>query len=236
MTIYAGSSDVTTYEVLSGPGSVTKTSNRMVVSSLSTTEETVVECTRTLASDYSGSVLFWFYAAGAGTGSNGDGCVARNFHFFQGDTDRAYIAPTSSIQYADTSGQEEGESGTTATVTHTSHGMLTNDKVLIEGASLIQNRGVFTITVTGPNAYTYTMDTAPGSNPTGTILSTWTALYGTTDVNGQISMSRVFSVNQPVTGWARKSTSSPYYKTGPISGTISSSDGLSLTALLLSDE
>jgi hypothetical protein len=127
-------------------------------------------------------------------------------------------------------------SSTTATVSHTAHTMLTNDKVLIEGASHDANRGVFSITVTGPNAYTYTMASAPGSNPTGTITATWAALYGETDVSGEISMSRVFSIDQPVTGWARKSTSAPYYKTGAVSGTIDPSTGASLTALLLSDE
>jgi hypothetical protein len=49
-------------------------------------------------------------------------------------------------------------------------------------------------------------------------------------------MSRVFSVDQPVSGWARKSTSAPYYKTGLISGTIDTELGVSLTTLLLSDE
>jgi hypothetical protein len=127
-------------------------------------------------------------------------------------------------------------SGTTATVAHTAHGMLTNDKSLINGASIDANNGVYAITVTSADQYTYTMGSTPGSNPTGTITATWTALYGTTDANGQISMSRVFSVDQPVSGWARKSTSSPYYKTGPISGTIDSGTGTSLTALLLSDE
>ena len=48
-------------------------------------------------------------------------------------------------------------SNTTATVTHTAHGMLTGDKVVIRGASSTENLGVFTITVTGANAYTYTM-------------------------------------------------------------------------------
>jgi hypothetical protein len=141
---------------------------------------------------------------------------------------------TGNLPYQDT--VTIANSGTTATVTHTAHGMLTNDKVLIEGASLAANRGVFTITVTDANTYTYTMASTPGSNPTGTITSTWAALYSTTDANGQISMSRVFSVDQPVSGWARKSTSAPYYKTGPISGTIDSGTGASLTALLLSDE
>jgi hypothetical protein len=127
-------------------------------------------------------------------------------------------------------------SSTTATVTHTGHGMATNDKVHIVGASHSQNNGVFTITVTGVNTYTYTMATAPGSNPTGTITSTWVALYGTTDVNGQISLTRTFASDQPVSGWARKSSASPFYKTGPVSGTIDSGTGAALSALLISDE
>lgn len=126
-------------------------------------------------------------------------------------------------------------SGTTATVTHTAHGLATGDKVRVKGASHYQNNGVFVITVTNANTYTYTMLSAPGSNPTGTITSTYVALYGTTDVNGLISMSRVFASNQPVTGWARKSSDAPYYKTGPVSGTINSSTGASLAALLIAD-
>ena len=142
---------------------------------------------------------------------------------------------TGDLPYKDT--VTIANSGTTATVTHTGHGMETGDKVLIEGGSLDANRGVFTITVTDANTYTYTMASSPGSSPTGTITATWTALYGTTDANGQITMSRVFSTDQPVTGWARKSTSAPYYKTGQINGTIDSADGApGLTAILLSDQ
>jgi hypothetical protein len=127
-------------------------------------------------------------------------------------------------------------SGTTATVTHTSHGLSTNDKVLIKGASHYQNNGVFTITVTGVNSYTYTMSSAPGSNPTGTIIATYVLLYGTTDVNGQISTSRVFGSNQNVSGWARKSSSPPLYKTAQIAGQVNSSSGANFTALLVVDE
>lgn len=126
-------------------------------------------------------------------------------------------------------------SGTTATVNHTAHGMATNDKVMIRGASHDENEGVKQITVTGVNAYTYVMDTAPGSNPTGTITSTFVALSGLT-VLGVLSTSRVYSSDQPVTGWARKSSSSPYYKTGPLSGSVDNSDGYNNTAVLILDE
>jgi len=127
-------------------------------------------------------------------------------------------------------------SGTTATVSHTSHGMATNDKVMIKGASLQANNGVFTITYISDNSYSYTMSSTPGSSPTGTIKATYVALSGTTDSNGEITMSRVFSASQPVNGWARKSTSAPFYKPGPISGTISTSADTNFSAVLILDQ
>lgn len=127
-------------------------------------------------------------------------------------------------------------SGTTATVTHATHGMLTNDKVVIEGASHWQNNGVFQITVTGVSEYTYTLPSDPGSSPTGTITSTFVVLEGLTNVSGLISMSRVFSTDQPVEGWARKSTSSPYFKTGQMTGAVDSVDGFAATVVMVSDE
>ncbi len=127
-------------------------------------------------------------------------------------------------------------SGTTATVTHASHGLATNDKVLIKGASHAANNGVFTVTVTGTNTYTYTMASAPGSDPTGPIKATFVVLSGTTNAAGQISMSRVFPSNQPVVGWARKSSGAPYYKTGQVAGTVNSSTGASFSALLILDQ
>jgi hypothetical protein len=124
---------------------------------------------------------------------------------------------------------------TTATVTHTAHGMDTNDKVEIRGASHSENNGVFSITKVNDNSYTYTMDSAPGSSPTGTITCTFVALAGTT-TSGVLSTSRVYSADQPVVGWARKSSSSPYYKTGPLSGSVDNADGYSNTAVLTADE
>ena len=127
-------------------------------------------------------------------------------------------------------------SSTTATVTHTAHGLATNDKVLIKGASHYQNNGVFTITKVNNDSYTYTMTSAPGSNPTGTIKSTFVVLSGTTDTNGEITMSKVFASDQPVSGWARKSSGTPYYKTGGITGTVDSAAGGYFTAILIVDE
>ncbi len=126
-------------------------------------------------------------------------------------------------------------SGTLATVTHTGHNMLTNDKVLIENSDVAANNGVFSITWINANSYSYTMGSSPGTNPTTTPTATYVALKGTTDGDGEISTSRVFSTAQPVTGWARKASSAPYYKEGPVSGTISTSENTNFTAIMATD-
>jgi hypothetical protein len=127
-------------------------------------------------------------------------------------------------------------SGTTATVSHTAHGMLTNDKVVISGASLPANNGVWTITKTTDDAYTYTMGSSPGSNPTGTIKCSFVFLEGETDGSGELSMSRAIGANQTVIGWVRKSSAAPYYKEGPLGGTVSSGGDSTFTAVLSPDE
>jgi hypothetical protein len=127
-------------------------------------------------------------------------------------------------------------SGTTATVTHTGHAMASNDVVLISGASHDANNGIFTITKINNDSYSYTMGSTPGSSPTGTIICTFVLLSGTTNASGQITMSRVFPTDQPVTGWARKAIGSPFYKTGPVNGTVDSSTGATLSAVLVEDE
>lgn len=124
---------------------------------------------------------------------------------------------------------------TTATVTHATHGMATGDKVVIRGASHNQNNGVFTITVTAPGTYTYTMASAPGSSPTGTITSTFVVLNGTTDVNGEITMSRVFPSDQTVTGRIRKASGAPYYKNAVLTGAVDASDGGTFTGVMVED-
>jgi hypothetical protein len=127
-------------------------------------------------------------------------------------------------------------SGTTATVTHTGHGLATNDKVVIRGASHNANNGVFPITKSSADVYTYTMPSAPGSNPTGTIKATFVVLNGTTGVSGEVTMSRVFASAQPVTGYARKSSSAPFFKPANLSGSVSSTLGAYLTAVMISDD
>jgi len=126
--------------------------------------------------------------------------------------------------------------GPTAYVTHNNHGLATNDYVNIEGASYSVNNGVHQITVTGANTYTYELSSYPGANPSGTITCTFVALYGLSNVNGVVTTSRVYSANQNVAGHARKSTSTPFYKTGVIVGEVDKDDGFSTTAIMILDE
>lgn len=129
-------------------------------------------------------------------------------------------------------------SGTTATVSHTAHGMITGDYVIIEGVTNDDDyNGVFEITKINDNSYSYTTtETLDISPATGTITATFALISGTTNASGQVSDIRSLASNQPISGWARKSSSSPYYQQGTISGTVSSSNGFSVTIQLARDE
>lgn len=70
-----------------------------------------------------------------------------------------------------------------------------------------------------------------GSLPFNTVI-----INATTDILGQVADVRSLVSDQPVSGWVRMGTSSPYYREGSISGTISSASGLTLTIQLISDE
>lgn len=126
---------------------------------------------------------------------------------------------------------------TTATVAHTAHGMVTGQKVAIRGANQQEYNGVYSITVTGANAYTYVMGSDPGENATGTITSTAVILDGVTNGSGVIEDTAFdFTSAQPTTGVARKNTTSPRYKTSPIIGSIVANVGLDTSTFMVSDE
>jgi len=57
-----------------------------------------------------------------------------------------------------------------------------------------------------------------------------------TNASGQVSDTRSYSGDQPITGRVRKASASTYYKESPIAGTVSSSSGLSLTVQMVPDE
>lgn len=60
-------------------------------------------------------------------------------------------------------------SSTTATATMTGHGFATNDYVLIVGADQAEYNGVFQVTVTDENTFTFTVSGTPRTPATGTI-------------------------------------------------------------------
>ena len=126
-------------------------------------------------------------------------------------------------------------SGSTATVAHTGHGLESGNKVRIRGADQAEYNGIFTITVTGVDAYTYTVSGSPATPATGSIVSMLVVIDGLTDANGEVSDTRSWNSDQPFIGRVRRGTSSPTYKSQPISGTIDSTAGATVTAPLISD-
>lgn len=129
-------------------------------------------------------------------------------------------------------------SGTTATVSHTAHGLATNDKIVLEGITdkTEDNYKVLQVTVSDANTYTYTTTDSGSTSYTGTILCTFVALNALTNASGIASTSRVYSSDQPVVGWVRKSSASPFLQEGVLVGTVSSSTGFSGTGVMLDDE
>ena len=133
-------------------------------------------------------------------------------------------------------------SGTTASVSHTAHGMSAGQLVKIEGANESPYNGVFAITNVTTNAYDYTMGSTTTSPATGTITSTGVVLQGLTDASGQISASAAYSVDQPVQYRIAMATSTPLYKRVPegeqdaIAATIDNVDGLTISVQMIRDD
>ena len=127
-------------------------------------------------------------------------------------------------------------SGTTATVSHTAHGMTGGDNVIISGASPDTYNGAYTITYISVDSYSYTMGASATSPATGTITSTQALINTTTDEFGVASDSRNYPVaDQPILGWVRKATTGTLYKQQPINETMDYVAGLSITVQLISD-
>lgn len=126
-------------------------------------------------------------------------------------------------------------SGSTATVAHTAHGFATGEKVRIRGANEQEYNGIFTITVTGANEYTYTVSGTPATPATGTIKAALAIIDGLTNASGVISGTRSWPADQAFVGRARRGTVRPTYKAQPLTGTIDSGTGASATAPMTAD-
>ena len=126
----------------------------------------------------------------------------------------------------------------TATVTCTGvHDLVTGDKIVIRGAQPDGYNKVATATVSSTTVFTYPVDSGLGSPATGTILVSYVAIHGLTDVNGDISVNRTWTAAQQMKGWVRlKNTASPFYKDANIAFTVDTAAGNVINTVLQSDE
>ena len=153
---------------------------------------------------------------------------------------RVLVEPTSSANFPYNATVSITGSGTTATVTHTAHGLETNDYVIIKGVTNDDDyNGVYQITVSDANTYTYTASGTLGVSPAvGTITATYAMISDTTDVNGEVTNSWSLSANQPFVykvGVVR--TTSPFFKgIENIADTIETTADRDITVQLISDE
>ena len=128
------------------------------------------------------------------------------------------------------------QTGGTATVTHTAHGIPDGTNVVIRGATQNEYNKVGVITVTSVNEYTYAVDSGAVSPATGSPVASGVMVSGLTNGSGIITDSRTLSGDQPFTGVVRKSSTQPFYQSSRVNGITDSVDGFSTTVTLLSDE
>jgi hypothetical protein len=126
-------------------------------------------------------------------------------------------------------------SGSTVTAVHTAHGMIDGDLVVIRDAVEKEYNGIHTIANVTINGYEYDIAGSPTSPATGTIKATGAIVSGMTDVSGEISATRSWTLDQPFAGTGRKKTTSPVYKTGNFTGTVSKDTGGTFAAIMQPD-
>ena len=127
-------------------------------------------------------------------------------------------------------------SGSVATATCAAHGLVDGTKAFIKGATQPEYNGVYVVTVTGANTFTYTVSGTPTTPATGTITTTGVVIDGVTNGSGIISDTRSHAASQPITGKIRRATTGTKYRTYDFSGTIDSGVGFSTTAQMALDE
>ncbi len=125
---------------------------------------------------------------------------------------------------------------TTASVSHTAHGMLDSQLVFIEGADQPEYNGIKTISNVSTNAYDYTVSGSPDTPATGTITATAVIINGTTNGSGIITDNREYAADQPIDGRVRMSSSAPFYRTASVVGTIDKDIGLNIAAPMIKDQ
>jgi hypothetical protein len=76
---------------------------------------------------------------------------------------------------------------------------------------------VASITVVDTDTFTYSVTSGISSPATGTPVFSYVPVHGLTNSLGVIQSSKTWPASQGITGWVRKSTTSPYYKQSNIS-------------------
>jgi hypothetical protein len=129
------------------------------------------------------------------------------------------------------------QTGGTATLTASAaHGLATNDYVVVRGAGDELYNKVAQITVTSTTQFTYTVDAGASASAGGTPVFSYVGLYGTTSGSpSSVQASKTWPASQGLKGWARKSTTSPYYRQATLSIT-DASNGSDISALMILDE
>jgi len=158
--------------------------------------------------------------------NSGGGNIENTRVFIKADTGGVY-------PYEDSVGLTR--SGTTVTVSHTSHGLKDGEYVNIEGANEEDYNGIHQITYIGADSYSYEITGTPASPATGSPNCTFVILHGLTNASGVATASIRYLGSQPFVGWARKTSASPYYKQSQLSGTIETTDYVT-TIIMVSDE
>jgi hypothetical protein len=128
-------------------------------------------------------------------------------------------------------------SGSTASVSHTAHGLSNGDEVRIAGvdpSQAAEYNGIFTISNVTTNAYDYTVSGTPPTPAPGSPTSSLVLINGLTNASGVISDTRSYGSNQDITGHAYRGGQSPAIGQ-EITGTVLSASGLPVTVQLVAD-
>jgi len=124
----------------------------------------------------------------------------------------------------------------TATLTASAvHGLDTGDYVVIRGAQPDDYNKQAQITVTSTTVFEYSVTSGISSPATSTPVFSYAPISGATSTLGVIQSSKTWPASQGLKGWARKSTSSPYYRQTAIT-VADASGGTDQTVTLQSDE
>jgi hypothetical protein len=127
-------------------------------------------------------------------------------------------------------------SGTTATLTASAvHGLANNDYVVVRGASDQYFNKTAQIAVTSTTIFTYTVNVDAGASAGGTPVFSYCPLSGLTNASGVITSDKVWPASQGLTGWTRKSTTTPFFRQSALSITDAST-GTDLLVVLQADE